>query len=391
MTVSSKAILVLCCAATAVMGAVTNVPAVCLTALAEGLRLGTAGSGAYLSCAFWGMTAGLVAAGPFADRFGLRLPLCASALLQAAGLQVTAAAPAAWVACAGAMLVGLGLGTLDALVTPLVCAVYPDRRARTANLLHAFYPAGLLAGVLLALLLLRLGWSWRGVYRGASLLCLPYGAAALAVALPAATHAGTVRLPVRRLLGSGPFLLLAVTIFVAGLAEIGPSQWLPAYIERAGGGTRAAGAVGLLLFGATMTAGRLGNSLLGHRLGAVRLLVGGALLAAAMLMLAAVPAPPALNIAALAVVGLAISGMWPTVLALAGDRFPAAGASMFSLLSATGSMGCIAGPLVVGLVAERWGLRWGMASLSAAPLLLAAVASRLSDKPTGARTATSGT
>ena len=41
----------------------------------------------------------------------------------------------------------------------------------------------------------------------------------------------------------------------------------------------------------------------------------------------------------LAVLGLGVSGLWPTILSLAGDRFPQAGASMYSLLHTSGNLG----------------------------------------------------
>jgi fucose permease len=366
--VSPRAVFAACCSSSGLMGVVSTAPALCLTAIAADLGLGPAGSGVYLSGIYWGLTVSLLVTGPFADRFGFRIPFVASAVLQAAGMLLTAAASTPWMATAGAVVVGLGIGALDALVTPLVCAVYPEARTRTSNLLHAFYPLGMLLSVFLVLLLLRLGLDWHGVYRWLSLLCLPYGLMMLLIGLPATSHAGPERLPTRDLIGTRHFLVLAVLILLAGATEAGPSQWLPAYIEKAAGGTQFGGALGLLAFGTTMACGRLGNSLLAHRFGATRLVTGGAIVCTAMIVLAALPVPALVNVAALATIGLAVSGLWPSVLALAGDRFPAAGASMFSLLSSAGGMGCVIGPLAIGLVADRWGLRWGMAALTVAPL-----------------------
>jgi len=61
----------------------------------------------------------------------------------------------------------------------------------------------------------------------------------------------------------------------------------------------------------------------------------------------------------------------PTILACAGNHFPQGGASMFSLLAAVGNFGGVVGPLLIGLVAERWNLKAGMATLILAPLLAA--------------------
>jgi len=43
-----------------------------------------------------------------------------------------------------------------------------------------------------------------------------------------------------------PFLLFLVTILLAGATELGPGQWLPAYIERVTSGKRSAGCGGVV-------------------------------------------------------------------------------------------------------------------------------------------------
>jgi len=162
----------------------------------------------------------------------------------------------------------------------------------------------------------------------------------------------------------------------------GVSFWLPAYIEEAAGGVRAAGALGLLLFGAAMTSGRLLNSAAPRRFGAQRLFALGATLCTARLLLAAVPAPAAFTTGCLAVLGMAVSGLWPNTLALAGDRFPQAGASMYAVLHAAGNMDG-SGPVFVGLVGAGLHLRAGIGFLAGAPvaaLFLAAGFARMAQR-----------
>jgi MFS family permease len=359
-----------CCLAMMTLGLVTNAPALCLTAIAGELGLDSARSGLFLSCAFWGLVISIPLAGHAADRWGFRCPLLISGGFQAAGLLLVSRAQTAEQACLGAGIIGVGAGIVDALVTPLACAAFPKSRAAAANLLHAFYPIGMFLVVLMVLGMMPYAWSWRHIYQAVALAAIPYSFLFAIISLPAHSHQGNARMPVGRLLRQAAFLSLLGAIFLAGVTELGPAQWLPAYIEQTTASSRTTGALGLLLLGVTMAVGRLGNSLIARHIPPRRLVAAGAAVSAVSLALAAVPASPWFTIACLGLLGLAVSGIWPSLLSLAGNRFPEAGASMYSLLSTSGNLGGLVGPLTVGLVAEAGGLRQGMGTLALAPTMI---------------------
>jgi MFS family permease len=383
-----RKILACCCMGSAALSFSINTPALCLTTISGEFHLDAAAGGFFLSCAFWGLFVGILLTGPLADRWGIRALLVSSAVCQAGGFVIASLAQVKLVLFFGAFVVGIGTGMTDALLTPLVCAVYPEARTRVSNLLHAFYPLGMLFIILLTLFLLHIHWTWRSIYQTMAVLCFPYGLGFLLLPLPRHLHAGADRLPTRQLMTSLPFLLLLGAIFLAGVTELGSSQWLPAYIEKTAGSTRTGGALGLLAFGATMALGRLLSSWLSHHISPKQFFLIGGLICVISLLLAAIPAPVYFTAGCLAVLGLGISGFWPTILACAGDCFPTAGASMFSTLAALGNFGGVAGPLMIGLVADHWSLRAGMAFLALAPaiaiiLLLYLLTLNLNVNPSG--------
>ena len=364
---SPAGLLAACCLAMISIGLLTNLPALCLTAIAGDLGLDSARSGLFLSCAFWGLVVSIPISGPAADRWGFRYLLVASAVLQAAGLYLVSGAHGTRQACLGAGVTGLGTGVLDALLTPLACAAFPRARTKSANLLHAFYPIGMFLVVLTVLLLVWVGWDWRAMYRLMIATNVPYAILFLFIPLPPHSHEGPARMPSRLVAGQAEFLLLVGAIFLAGATELGPSQWLPAYVEQAAGSARSSSALGLLLLGAMMAVGRLGNSYLARHASPKALLVAGAALSAAGLVLSAVPAPAWFTVACLAMLGLGVSGIWPSVLSLAGNRFPQAGATMYSMLQTSGNVGGLVGPLAIGLIAQGAGLRVAMGLLALCP------------------------
>ena len=79
---------------------------------------------------------------------------------------------------------------------------------------------------------------------------------------------------------------------------------------------------------------------------------------------------PGLALTACVAVGLTGSCLWPTMLAVTADRYPEGGASMFGALAALGNAGGICMPWIVGWVADRHNLHWGLAISALAPALM---------------------
>ena len=370
-------ILTVCCAGMTTLSFATAGPALCLSEIAGDLGMDHAQKGMFLSAAFWGLAFGILVAGVLADRLGFRAVLPAGAVLQAIGLFLISLAHTQWLALTGGAALGVGTGIGDALFTPIACAVHPGRRTRVTNLVHAFYPIGLVLSISLILLSRHLGWTWRGIFAALAILALPHGLAVLFLPLPSRTYQGPTRLASREILRRGPFLLIVGIMFLVGATEVGPSSWLPSFVEEATHASRTMGGVGLLLFAIAMIAGRFAAPAMVERFGTKRVFVAGSALCALCLLLAAAPVGTAFTVFCLSVLAFAIAGFWPTVLACAGDRFPQAGASMYSLLSASGCFGCAIGPVAIGLAAGPLGLAGGMAMLAAAPLIVIVLIMRL--------------
>jgi MFS family permease len=432
-----RAILAVCCLGMcAIAFAITGGP-VFLTDIARDLHLGKTQQGIFLGTSCWGLTVAILLVGRLADRLGFRALMVLGAAMQIAGLALVSQATAAPAAYAGGTLLGLGCGVADAILSPIVCAVYPERRSRMAGLLHSFYAIGLVVAVLVLLGVIRAGWAWRSALLLLAAMIAPYGLLVLALPLPAHAHEGDRRMPARQVARRGAFWLLVGAIFMSGVTELGPGGWLPAFVRQsaqsrqsaatnrgamplpvrgeghvpethahapqtacehgtqdatpggeaqpaqAGSAASApqpaaqaqneqenpvAGALGLLAFGVTMAVGRLTTSAVIHRLGVRRLFAIGGALCAASLAMASLPMGPIWSAGWLALMGLGVAGFWPTILATAGDRFPRAGASMFSILSATGNLGGVVGPVVIGLVADCWGLHSAMRLMALVPV-----------------------
>ena len=364
-----RIVFAVCCAGMATVSFIAAVPAVTLTTIASELGMSFSMKGIFLSASFWGLTLAMLVSGPLADRWGFRFILTLSGVLEFSGLLVISRATAPATAIVGGILLGMGGGISDALLTPVVCALFPDKRTQMSNLLHAFYSIGLIISVSLMLGLMHLRIGWRAICVVFSLMALPYAIAMLVLPLPRPTQEKGAKVRLSTILGKGAFLVFLAAIFLAGVTELGPSTWLPNFVEQLQG-ARTQGAMGLIVFGATMALGRFSISLVARKMGVRRLFLTASLLCAVSLFLAALAVTTFFSILWLGVLAFSVAIFWPTILARAGDRFPEAGASMFSLLSAFGAFGGVVGPLAIGFIAEAYDLRVAMAALAVAPLVV---------------------
>ena len=378
---SRRRVLAACCAAMATINYAISAPSMCVTSMAAELVMDETWKGFFLSSPFWAFPLAILIAGPLADRIGCRAVLLAGALLQSAGLLIISQADGRWLTVVGGLVVGAGTGSVDAVLTPIVCALYPEQRARKTTLLHAFYAIGLVGTVLAMLAMLGGGAGWRTVFLVLGIAPLPVAAGIFFVPMPAQIHAeGEARLRARQVVLAPAFLGLMLAIFLGGLTEIGPSSWLPDYVRQTTSGGLWAGGLGLLLFGVAMTVSRLSGSALATRLGAGRLFTMGSVICAGSLLLAALPVGTLWTVACLTLLGLGVAIYWPMIMSVAGDRYPQGGASMYSLLAMAGNLGGIVGPLMIGLVSERAGPRLAMLAVAAGPIVILFLMLRLAPK-----------
>lgn len=326
--------------------------------------------------AFAGLVVGILGTGPLADRWGAKPFALLGNLLIGASLIAAAYAPD-YAGLGGAIFVlGLGAGVLDMVLSPVVAALNPARRSAALNWLHSYYCVGAVVTILLGTLALQAGLGWRA----ACLLLLPLPVGLVLAFAPLRFPALSVeggRLPLRVLVRRGWFLAALAAIFLGGATEAGMVQWLPAYAETSLGYPAWVGGGALLLFSVAMAASRMLVGAAGARLDPYRVLVWSCGLSVLLFLGGAfLPVPP-WALAACIAVGFTGSCLWPTLLAVTADRYPAGGASMFGALAACGNAGGIFMPWVVGWVADLGNLHWGLAVSALAPALMLPVVLQL--------------
>jgi fucose permease len=265
---------------------------------------------------------------------------------------------------------GFGAGTLDMVLSPIVAALQPERRTVAMNMLHSFYCFGAVVTILIGALALRGGMNWRHIAFLLILLPAIVGVGFLAVRVPCLIPEGEERMRMR-LLGRERFFLLAlVAIFLGGATEISMAYWLPTYAERELHFGKFHADLAFLGFCLAMGIGRIGIGVLGIRLRAIPLMLWCCVLTTGLFLAGSFVPVPMVAVAACILAGLTGSALWPSTLAVAADRFPRGGATMFGILAAMGNFGGIVMPWLSGIIADHSTLAVGLATSAVCPALM---------------------
>jgi MFS family permease len=116
---------------------------------------------------FFGFALTIMVGSPLLDYLGMRPPMALVHLFYCGYFVVIFAAPlSAWfssyrVLWTGALISGIGWGLTETVINPLAVTLYPDDQTHRLNLLHAWWPGGLIVGGLIGAGLSKLTVDWR--------------------------------------------------------------------------------------------------------------------------------------------------------------------------------------------------------------------------------------
>jgi fucose permease len=253
---------------------------------------------------------------------------------------------------------------------------------------HALFSLGGVAGALLAGGAMALGVGDVAHVSVSAVVAL----SAAVVALPglvrpraARDHAGpAVARP------SGTLLMLGILALLALLAEGAMADWSAVYLHDTLGSSPSVAAVGFAAFSLAMAAGRFTGDALVGRLGPRRVLRGSSAVAAVGLGAALLLGHPAIGVVGCALVGLGIANIIPVLFSAAARVSGMPPGRALAAVATTGYLGFLAGPPLIGVVAEAAGLAAGLGLVSGACAFVALKAGALPEASTLRTSVTKG-
>lgn len=158
----------------------------------------------------------------------------------------------------------------------------------------------------------------------------------------------------------GPLVLLGVLAAIGLVGEGAMYDWSVLYLRQELGAPAGMASLGYASFSGAMAAGRFGGDWVRARLPAVTLLrISGAIGALGMALALAVPHPYA-ALAGFALVGLGFANVVPVLFSAAGQLPGIAPAQGIAAVASVGYFGLMAGPPLIGFIAEARSLTAGL-------------------------------
>jgi MFS family permease len=325
-----------------------------------------------LGLALLGAPIGLVTAvwpaGAWIARAGSKRVGAVGAAAYVAALVLPALATGLPTLIAAMLALGASSGMLDVAMNAQGVAVERGYPRRIFASLHAAFSFGALAGAVagglvaeagvpLAAHLLATGALIGAAYALAIPRFVPDDGAAPSGEAPAARRRPALVRP------SGPLLMLGVVALVTLLAEGALNDWSAVYLSGVHDAGPGLAAAGLAAFSTAMGVGRLAGDPLAERIGSARLARSGLLVAAAGYTGAALAPSAGAALAAFVTLGLGLSSVYPLCLRMATELPGVSTAGAIAAVTTTGYTGFLAGPPLVGFVAEATSLRVSLAAL----------------------------
>jgi predicted MFS family arabinose efflux permease len=322
--------------------------------------------GSALGNAFLGFAISLLVISPLLDKIGAKRIILFGAACFIVGPMLILFAPSAGgfdavyaVLTAGMIFTGFGWGATEGSINALTTTIYPNDKTGRLNILHAWWPAGIIVGGLLCVLLFGAGLGWRTLI---ALLMIPGVILAIwtmrhEFPKTESTTAGvTFKEMMAEPIKHPGFWIFPAIMFLTASAELAPGAWVQVAL------TETVGMQGILLLvyvSAIMFAMRHFAGHLEHRFSDMGLLCISTIPAAIGLFLLATANSPFTALFAATLWAIGVCFMWPTMLAAVARRYPRSGSWGIGLVN-------FAGALAIYLVLPEIGKIYDTAKLAKA-------------------------
>jgi len=256
------------------------------------------------------------------------------------------------------LVMGVGGGLSEAFLNPIIVDIHPVNTGRYLNLSNAFYPIGIIASAFIFGELLTMGYSWRTVFRIASIFALLVAIFFNLLNFPRSTNNEVSSWHTYKLiLKMRGFWLFAVAIFLGGGIESALTFWGRSYVQEYLSDIPRAGAIAIMLFAVSMAVGRLLTEYLSLKLSLKNILLSSTLLGIGIGFLLPLTTTLMEFYSLIMLAGLATACFWPTILAEANSCLKVNTTILFILLACTGVIGFGITPMIMGLIGDSFNLR----------------------------------
>jgi predicted MFS family arabinose efflux permease len=305
-----------------------------------------------------GALSALAQAGRVVGRHGPRAVSAVMGVLCCASIACLLAWPVYGALLAVMLVFGISGSLLDVAINTEASEIERLAAQPLMSGFHGMFSLGGMAGATLGSAAPALGLTPQGHL----LLATGIGAVAVLIAsramLPVPPHAGEAKQPLS--LPRGPLLLLGTLASMGLIAEGAMYDWSVLFMKQERASAPSTAALAYASVSGAMAVGRVGGDWVRARVAAPQLMrFSGVLAAVGMALALAVPSP-AVALIGFAGVGLGLSNVVPVLFSAASQVPGVPPAHGIAAVSGVGYLGMMAGPPLIGLIAEHSSLGTGL-------------------------------
>lgn len=305
--------------------------------------------------ALWGFAVSQLIFAPLCDTLGMRFLLRVSFLGHLGGTLIMMMADGFWTLVAGALVIAMANGLVEAACNPLVASLYPENKTVKLNRFHVWFPGGVVIGGLGSFGLDAVGFGAWQLKLGLILVpTLAYGWLLLAQPFPATegVRAGVGLGEMFKAAFATPLMwVMLVAMAMTASVELGPNRWIPAVLEAGG----MAGILVLVWINGLMAVLRYRAGPVVKQLSPTGVLLASAALSGLGLLGLSLGGAGWATLGSATVFAVGVCYFWPTMLGVVSERVPKSGALGLGLMGAVGTavVGLVTAP-TMGQIADRY-------------------------------------
>jgi predicted MFS family arabinose efflux permease len=292
--------------------------------------------------AFFGFAGSILVASPLLDNLGMRNLLYLAFALHLVGITGFVIAPSYSLMSLSMLLAGFGNGLVEAVINPLIATLYPEEKTHKLNVLHSWWPGGLIIGGLMGYGMSKFGVPWKLQLAIIIVPTIIYGILIFGQKFPLTERAaaGISAGEMLRTALNPAFLLLLFCMMITASIELAPGQMVSSVL---GNLAKMSGILILVYGSALMFVLRYFAGAIAHRISPIGMMWASVTLAALGLFLLSNVSTTTGAYLAATVFYVGVCFMWPTMLGITSERFPQGGAFTMGLMG-------FAGQFMLGLV-----------------------------------------
>lgn len=312
---------------------------------ALGLVLLSLGAGAILTMPFTGF---------FINKFGSRKVMLVSAIMIAIALPILLLTKSAPELAAILFIFGASIGSIDVAMNSHAVLVQEKYGRHIMSSFHGMFSLGGLAGSIGLGFLIKMGLSPSVAAVSISVMLVVIAGSQyqylFAKAEEKSVDSFSFSLP------SGPVVALGLMCFVFFLAEGALLDWSAVFLQFNRNFEPSMAGLGYAVFSVAMAVMRLTGDKIIHKIGSSKVVLYGALVASAGYFIAVLIPWPGAALIGFALVGLGAANVVPVFFTAAGNIPGIAPSVSLPAVTTLGYMGQLAGPAMIGFIADAFSL-----------------------------------